>query len=226
MNEKDKSKIIERYQSRLEKYGPKQEALGWLKGRQRFRFLYLIQVENFKITDSVLDLGCAYGDLKDFLIKEGWKGKYTGVDIVPGLIEVARKKYEGIDVRLLDILEEGLNEQYDWVFSSGALTSKTETEDTYEYFEKMLSKMFEISLKGVAVNFCSPFVDFQSEINFHPDITKLLSIITKLTRRFTLRHDYMPYEFTVYMYKNDNIYKEANIFESELEKYEKYKVIE
>lgn len=225
MDNKDKQKIIERYEQRLREFGPVQKSLGWLKGRQRFRFYYLMNIERFGKNDSVLDIGCAYGDLKDFLLKEGWNGKYCGVDIVPSLIEIAKDKYQGIDARVVDILTEKFDEKFDWVMSSGALTSKTE-DDTYVYFSQMIGKMFEICKKGVAVNFCSPYVEFQSDVNFHPEIPKLLAIVTSHTKRFVLRHDYMPYEFTLYMYKDDAVNADANIFESENEIYNKYKVIE
>jgi SAM-dependent methyltransferase len=40
---------------------------------------------------SLLDLGCAAGDLLAGLRRNGWTGHYTGVDISPKAIAVARK---------------------------------------------------------------------------------------------------------------------------------------
>lgn len=224
MKNKDKEKIILRYEGRLKEFGAKQRALGWLKGRQRFRFHYLQQIEDFSEKDSVLDVGCAYGDLMPHLKEAGWDGKYSGVDIVPGLISEAQKRYPGIDAKVVDIIEDNYSQKADWVFCSGCLTSKTEEIDSYVHLEQMLTKMFEICNKGVSVNFCSPIVDFESEVNFHPDMSKLIAIISKLTNRFTLRHDYMPFEFTVYLYKDNSINKESNIFNSENDIYKVLKV--
>ena len=223
MKLKDKNKIIDRYEKRLKELGPVQESLGWLKGRQKLRFYVLKNIDNFHESDSVLDVGCAFGDLKQFLIQSGWNGKYIGVDIVPGLILQSRRKYKKIDVRELDILTDDFKEKTDWVFSSGALTSKTFEEDSYDYVEKMLIKMFEICQKGVSVNFCSPNVTFQSEVNFHPNFDKILKIASSITRRFSLIHDYMPYEFTLYLYKDDILNSEINIFESFEDLHEKLK---
>src|SRR5688572_24718155 len=39
--------------------------------------------------DSILDVGCGYGRLLEFLPKS-WKGEYLGIDISPDLIGVAR----------------------------------------------------------------------------------------------------------------------------------------
>jgi len=224
MEEKDKQKIIERYEGRLKMYGPVQKSLGWLKGRQRFRFHYLEEIRGFLKKDSVLDIGCGYADLSRHLLENNWKGHYCGIDIVPGLVEEAKKKYPNADVRLFDITQQQLGEQFDWVFSSGALTSKTESIDSYDHLETMLRAMYKLCRKGVAVNFCSPLVEFESDVNFHPDFGKLLGIVTKLTNRFTLRHDYMPYEFTLYLYTDNEINKEANIFASENFYYDKLKV--
>ena len=92
MEAKDKNKIIDRYEKRLKELGPVQESLGWLKGRQKLRFYVLKNIDHFQKSDSVLDVGCAFGDLKQFLMQCGWDGKYIGVDIVPGLILQSRIK--------------------------------------------------------------------------------------------------------------------------------------
>lgn len=212
MKTKDKNKIIERYENRLNELGPVQESLGWLKGRQKLRFFILKNIDKFNNDDSVLDVGCAFGDLKQFLIQTGWNGRYVGIDIVPALILQAHKKYKNIDARVLDILVDEINDEIDWVFCSGALTSKTEEEDSYSYLKKMLVKMFEISKKGVSVNFCSPNVTFESDVNFHPNFDKILKIVCSITKRFSLIHDYMPYEFTLYLYKDDSVNSNINIF--------------
>jgi SAM-dependent methyltransferase len=224
MKSNDKKKIIERYEGRLKQFGPKQKALGWLKGRQKFRFYFLEQISDSNENDSILDVGCAYADLYGYLKEQGWNGKYCGVDIVPGLIDEAKKRYPGVDARIGDILEDNFTEKYDWIYCSGALTSKTEDIDSYDHLEAMLNKMFEICNKGVSVNFCSPVVDFESEVNFHPQFDRLIKMILKLSKRFTIRHDYMPYEFTVYIYKDETVNKDANIFSAKDELYKVLKV--
>ncbi|MBI3500573.1 MAG: class I SAM-dependent methyltransferase [Bacteroidetes bacterium] len=226
MKEKDKKKIINRYESRLKQFGPVQKSLGWLRGRQRFRFHYLKQVTGFEKNDSVLDIGCGYGDLWRHLQQNGWKGKYTGIDIVPGLINEANKRYPKINFRLTDITSGKFNEVHDWVFSSGALTSKTEEIDSHEHIRQMLQKMFALCRKGVSANFCSPLVDFESDVNFHPQFDRILKITSELTKRFVLRHDYMPYEFTLYLYKNDAVNTKSNVFQSEMKLYNQLKVID
>ncbi|MFC1525528.1 class I SAM-dependent methyltransferase [Candidatus Latescibacterota bacterium] len=211
MDTVDKEKIIERYEERLGRLGPVPESLGWLRGRQNFRFHFLRQIEDFALGDSVLDVGCGFGDCYAYLRSVGWNGEYCGVDIVPGLISEGCRKYPNLDLRVLDIQEESLGRRFDWVFCSGALTSRIEG-DTYEHFRGMIGKMFGAAAKGVAVNFLSPLVDFSHEVHFHPDFGEIAGIIAKLSKRFTLRHDYMPYEFTAYIYSDSGVNVEANVF--------------
>jgi len=208
----DKKKIINRYESRIKEFGPLPQALGWFKGRQKYRFHFLAEIDGFEANDTVLDVGCAYGDMEPFLRSLSWKGKYYGVDIVPGLIKEGKRKHPDSELHILDIQKEKLGKIFDWVFCSGTLTSKTDQVDSYDHIQSMLDTMFNLCRKGISVNFVSPYVDYQSEINFHPDMSILIEIITGLTRRFSLRHDYMPYEFTVYLYKDQSIIREANIF--------------
>jgi len=217
----DKEKIVTRYESRLKEYGPVPQALGWFKGRQKFRFHFLAEIDGFQPYDSVLDVGCAYGDLEPFLRSFAWKGDYCGVDIAPGLIKEGERKYPDVDLRVLDIQEEELDRTFDWVFCSGALTSKTAEVDSYKHVKSMLSIMFNLCEKGVSVNFVSPYVDYQSEVNFHPNMSRIIEIMAELTRRFSLRHDYMPYEFTVYLYKEFEISAKANIFNKHWDLYQR-----
>lgn len=217
----DKGVIVDRYESRLNELGPVPEALGWLKGRQLYRFEFLRQIEGFGERDSVLDVGCAFGDLEPYLRSTGWGGDYCGIDIVPKLIEAGKEKNPGLDLRVLDIQQESLGQEYDWVFSSGALTSKCDEVDSYEHIFEMLTILFGQCRKGVAVNLLSPLVDFESDVNFHPEFAQVLDHVSKLSRRFSVRHDYMPYEFTVYIYKDDAVFAEGNVFEAYKSLYQK-----
>lgn len=222
MHEDDKAIIVERYERRLSEFGPVPKALGWPKGRQCFRFEFLSQIDGLQNGDSILDVGCAFGDLHAFLERRGWRGEYLGIDIVPGLIEQGRTRYPELDLRLMDLQNEQPTRTFDWVLCSGALTSKT-SGDSYDHFTEMLKIMFGLCEKGVACNFASPYVSYINEIHFHPEIGRLADIINAITRRFTLRHDYMPYEFAAYLYRNDCITGDVNIFDAHRELYEQTK---
>ena len=223
MKANDKSEIIQRYTTRLNEKGAVPEALGWLKQRQKFRFHFLTEIDNFGSKDSVLDIGCAFGDLEPYLRGIGWRGRYKGIDIVPSLIEAGLKKHPNLDIVTLDIQNDKLPEKFDWVFSSGALTSKTKDINSYDHLEQMLEIMYSLCNKGVSVNLLSPFVDYESDINFHPELPKFFDIVNKISKRYSLRFDYMPYEFTLYMYKDDEIMKHSTVYRAHEALFERLK---
>lgn len=89
------------YSKNVEKYGCIPAAIFWNSEKSQFnRFEILIKLvkkfqANYKI--SIADVGCGYGSLLDFLIKNNYKDiTYSGYDINPLLIKSCVKKYPNI----------------------------------------------------------------------------------------------------------------------------------
>jgi SAM-dependent methyltransferase len=219
MNPQDKKKYIERYETNYDRYGYDPKTLGWSKGRQEIRFHVLTSIGDVD-NKSILDLGCGFADLYDFLNKRGWQGKYTGLDIVPKLVEVARERHPGLDIRVLDILEKDIDEKFDYIFASGIFNAKLSGENNKLYIKKMMKRMFEMADIGVSVDFMSSYVDYRRGETYHTEPEVIFKMCKKLSKRVILRHDYMPYEFTVYVYKEDSINEKKNIFSEFLKQYD------
>jgi SAM-dependent methyltransferase len=202
MEPEERENLIQRYVDRFRKYGALPETLGWKKGRQKIRFQVLTDIAFLK-DDSVLDVGCGFADLYDFLRQKGWEGHYTGVDIVPVLVETAKKKHPALDIKILDILRDPLQERFDYVMASGLFNVKFKLADNLKFIDRMLRKMFALSRRGVACNFMSDYVDWKSEESFYVKPEVVFAMAKRLSRRIALRHDYMPFEFAVYLFKND-----------------------
>ena len=87
------------------------KSLGWgsdYSQKKRFDILLDIGVD---INDSVLDVGCGYGDFsKNFV-------DYLGIDLREDAIKMARNKYSDAKFELKSIYD--INDTYDWVFASG-----------------------------------------------------------------------------------------------------------
>lgn len=211
MQEKDKQKYINRYEERYERYGYDPKTLGWTKGRQKLRYHILTSIGPLQ-GKSVLDLGCGFADLYDYLREKGWNGEYTGFDIVPKLIEVARQRHPDLSLRLLDILSEPVEQKFDYTFASGVFNAKI-SQNNEEYIFAMLKRMLEITNIGVAADFLSTYVDFQHEGAFHASPEHIFAIARSLTRRVSLRHDYLAYEFCIYLFKADQMTKENGVFD-------------
>jgi len=210
----DRLDYIERYEKRLKEFGYSPAALGWgVHGRQEIRFQVLAEAALAAPESSVLDVGCGFADLYDFLTDHGWKGQYTGIDIVPGLLRIARERRPGLDVREADITDEGASiGEYDFVISSGTFNAALPSGDNASHIETALRRMFSHARKAVCVDFLSSYVDFQKPGAHHTDPAWALATCKRLTRRVALRHDYMPYEFSVFLLRDDRI-SERNVFQ-------------
>jgi 2-polyprenyl-3-methyl-5-hydroxy-6-metoxy-1,4-benzoquinol methylase len=209
MREDDKEKIIASYNETLRKYGYDPRSLQDFKGREHVRYKVLSEIGDLNGC-SILDVGCGFGDFGGFLIKSGLNVTYTGYDINPNIIKVAKEAHPSFRFEVKDLEEEHVEEKFDWVFGSGLFNHKISNNEAW--INRMLEKMVDLCKKGVGANFLSTYVDFMQDISYHASPEVMFSFCKRLSKRVTIRHDYMPYEFTVYIYKDDRI-NQRNVFE-------------
>lgn len=205
MDERDRRATIARYESRLAQHGPTAEALGWGKvGKQEIRFAALAEPALRFPESSVLDVGCGFADLFDYLSAHGWHGRYTGVDIVPALLGVARERHPGIDVRELDVMTSAI-EPYDFAIASGVANARLEHATHDHYIERLVTTLFAHARVLAAADFLSTWVDFTRPEAWHTDPAWALGLGRRLTRRIALRHDYLPFEFALFLHRHDAV---------------------
>lgn len=212
MEDGDKQKILARYKERVDKFGHGAAAIGEPRDRQAYFFHFIIDAEGFDLSSSILDIGCGYGDLYGYLRSIGWNGRYTGIDVNRDLIEEGRRKYPDADLRVLDIQQQGPSEQFDWCVACGVLTARTEAIDYLAHLQDILDRMWRVSRKGLMFNLLSPLADYVHPFHARPPFDKVLKAVTRITSRFTLRHDYMPYDYAIYMYKNSAVNRDSLVF--------------
>ncbi|HEY2574246.1 MAG TPA: methyltransferase domain-containing protein, partial [Verrucomicrobiaceae bacterium] len=87
-------RLVERYSTRLAKFGDDPRTLGWDKREsQHTRFSIAIDQVDFK-GRSVLDVGCGLADFHEFLNSRNAKpASYTGCDINPELLRRCRERF-------------------------------------------------------------------------------------------------------------------------------------
>jgi SAM-dependent methyltransferase len=205
MNENDINEYISRYTKRFNEFGYSPETLGWGKNsKQTVRFSVLAENALKDKNCSVLDIGCGFADLYLYLKSNGWSGSYTGTDLVPVLLEKAKELYPEIELLQVDIASEDLIKA-DFVIASGIFNSEILEESNESHIEKSIKKMFELSNKALCVDFMSTYVDFKKTGAWHTSPEWAFSIAKKLSKRVILRNDYMPYEFSLIIFKDDTI---------------------
>jgi SAM-dependent methyltransferase len=206
MEPSDRAGYVERYERRLVETGHSPETLGWGRlGRERVRFARMAEVIEEVDAESVLDVGCGFADLHDYLRERGWSGRYQGIDIVPGLLAEARRRDPDLALDEADAADfrSGEQELFDVVVASGVFNARIASEPNQAHIERTVRRMFELSRIAVHVDFLSTYVDFQHPDAWHTDPAWALDLARGLSRRFRLRHDYMPFEFAVVIYRDD-----------------------
>lgn len=118
---------------------------------------------NWQNVDSVLDIGCGYGHLIGYLRNtRGFKGNYTGIDIISEFISSARACY-GQDHRNLFVEDDFLN--YNWkgrkfeiVVAIGVLGVNYDHPDKHGalsdvYAEEIIQLMSELAIVAMSTYF-------------------------------------------------------------------------
>ena len=205
MNAVDRKQYIDRYTRRVREHGYSRRALGWSNPDSNLRFKVLSEPILRDRNASVLDVGCGFADLYRFLRNSGWNGRYTGIDIVPALLDMARERDGGIDLHEKDVSELSPKEgMYDYVLSSGIFNASLICEDNRQHIVDTLSCMFALCKRAVCADFLSTHHSPQVQGVCYADAVWMLQIAFSISRCVNLRHDYMASDFSVFIYRDLN----------------------
>ncbi len=161
------------------------------KDSQEIRFKIITEISPSIFNCKVLDYGCGIGDLCTFLELRSFSGEYSGYDLLLQMIEEAKKRHPAY------CFSDNISQSnFDFVVSSGIFTLST-TQEMYAEIQKM----FGLCFKGVVFNSLSSWAPNKEEGEFYADPLKTVDFCRTLSPKVVLRHDYMPHDFTVYMYK-------------------------
>lgn len=203
------------YQDSFRKNGDSPAALLTPKGRHALRFRSVLPYLHGKGTTSILDYGCGLGYLYDYLNQKSANIDYRGLDITPEFIDTCVEKFSPKAKFSLIQPEDKIDGQYDIVFSSGVFNIRLNggEADSKAYAFDRIESLFQSCGDVLICDFLSPFVDFKQEESLHFSIDEIAEFCYKrLSRRFLIRHDFLPYEFTLIVHKNANIERPGNFY--------------
>ncbi|MBI5099794.1 MAG: class I SAM-dependent methyltransferase [Nitrospirae bacterium] len=202
MDEISKEYVISFFDKRLLLHGDRPEAVGWSSKGQILRHQAMLDVGDIN-NNKILDFGCGKGDFYNFLEDSGIKAKYSGFDINEKLIRLAKKKYPDIDFRVFDIDKDILDEDFDFIFLCGVFNLQVEGID--ETIKKTLTKLFQHCNTALVINALSshePNKDFELHYMCPEEIINFA--VKKLSPYVSLRHDRIPSDFTMFVYRDIN----------------------
>jgi SAM-dependent methyltransferase len=199
MKDRDRAEVTHFFNDNLRRYGYDPRSLGWTPGTQETRFRVLTAIGDLEGC-TVLDVGCGFGDLYEYLCRNGIDVDYTGVDISHDILEVARQRHPDAKFIVADFEEATIHGRFDWAFESGVFNYKVSDHETF--VRNMIRKMLKASTRGIAADFLNHRGGFLSAGLYHPDPADIYAMCSKLSRRVTLRCDYKPTEFCVYLYRD------------------------
>lgn len=155
---------------------------------------------------DVLDLGCGLGHLYEYIKKNISNIRYSGLDISDIFINKCKCKFPEVEFFCKDILQEDDFGRYDFIIMNGVFTEKLNLsyESMWDFFTRMITKVYTVCDKGIAFNLMSKDVDWERDDLFHVPLNQVSLWLTgNLTRNFVIRYDYGLYEYTVYLMKEN-----------------------
>ncbi|MBO5975146.1 MAG: class I SAM-dependent methyltransferase [Paludibacteraceae bacterium] len=199
------------YRTRYNQWGCSPKSLGWDKGNQSVRFDVLTSHYSFE-KKTVLDIGCGFGDLVNVLEKKASCFEYTGIDLSDDFVQRATQLHPDCEFFQQDILSFAPQKMFDYAIASGTFNLKLQGVDQYEFIEEVIKKTLQLCTDGFAFDFLSDKVDYRKEETFHYSPERILSIAYKYSRNVMLRNDYMPFEFSLFLSKDDSFEKHDTLF--------------
>src|SRR3989344_7434016 len=195
---KDNNKLYKEFR---EDYGVTPEGLGWnSKFDQEKRFEVLLKIAEFTGKGlqgkSILDVGCGFADLYDYIKKQVPDFKYTGIDINPENLKIAKENHKELNLILGNILDNKLP-KFDFVISSGLFATKLE--DNNNFIKDMINKMSELSNIGFSFNFLKKLY-FDSNLAEY-DHKEVYTFCKKKFKEVMLLDNYLPDDATLLIKK-------------------------
>jgi SAM-dependent methyltransferase len=194
------------FDKRIQEHGASPRGSDWnSETSQNIRFgqlLKVIETPSF----SLLDYGCGYGALADYLELKGFEADYYGYDILESAIETARKAH--LDkARRLFFTDKSQLPVCDYTVASGIFNFRGEQsfEEWTEYVLGVLAEFDQLSQHGFASNFLTKYSDAEK---MRPDLYYADPLFLfdfckqNFSRNVALLHDYRLYDFTLIIRKD------------------------
>lgn len=205
-----REKLNTYFTEKLEKYGATAKGMDYNgEAAQHVRFAELIKIiRNPAEKFSILDYGCGYGALFDFLHRHGWQFDYYGVDRIEKMVIAGKETHKDFPNAHFTTDEKELG-PVDYLIGGSIFNNKLEVPnaDWQDFVVKTLHDMNNLCSKGFSFNMLTAYSDedrmaqrpdlFFGDPLFFFDVCK-----RNFSRNVALLHDYGLYDFTILVRKD------------------------
>jgi cyclopropane fatty-acyl-phospholipid synthase-like methyltransferase len=194
------------YSAKIKEYGRSPLGVDWNgKESQFLRFQQLLKIVQVDGEFSIIDVGCGYGALIDYLRSNFRKFKYIGIDISEEMIASATAQYEKDESVRFHVLSNTPTHA-DYCVASGIFNVrlKHDKNEWWSYLRSTLDHLNEASGMGFSFNCLTKYSDNEKmhDYLYYADPCKLFDWCKRrYSKQVALLHDYGLYEFTILVRK-------------------------
>lgn len=202
-------KVYAYFDHTLKTHGATAQGADWNSAQaQEIRFDQLLKIVKEQSDFSLLDYGCGYGALADYMLRKGLLfDRFYGYDILPAMIEKASQLHNQFTNQIYTA-DFSTVPQVDYAVASGVFNIRLDA-TTEEWTQYALDCMKDLYLRvenGFSVNFLTGYSD-ADRMAARPDLffADPLFMFDYCKRHFSrnvaLLHDYEIYDFTILVRK-------------------------
>ena len=205
MKEEIKKEVEKYYSDKVVEHGATSQGVDWNGKESHFlRFEQLCRPINFNEKFSLLDYGCGFGSLIEFLNKSSTNFIYLGYDLSDEMIKKANELYIENNISFFSDSEK--LEKVDFVIANGIFNVRLETEESVwkKYILETILDINKYALKGFSFNILTSYSDeeYKKDYLYYANPLEIFDFCKKnIARNVSLIHDYDLYEFTIIVKK-------------------------
>lgn len=202
-------KLEQYFTEKLETHGPTPQGIDCNGApAQLARFAELVRVIHPAKPFTVIDYGCGYGAMFDFLNARGWQFEYYGVDLIEKMITAGREIHKSFPNAHFTTDEKELPVA-DYLVAQGIFNIKMDS--PYDEWQGMiletLPRMNALCSRGFSFNMLTQYSDADRMAErphlFYGDPLLFFDFCKRnFSRNVALLHDYGLYDFTILVRKD------------------------
>lgn len=210
MNNEIYSSIAQYFERTLEQHGPTAKGVDWRdETAQEMRFEQLLKIlpvaQEVLEKPTLVDFGCGYGQLFEFLKSKKLECEYIGFDCLQAMIDAGCEKYKG-QKNCQFVCGKEFNIECDYLVGSGVFNYRGESEyhDWLKFVFAELSKIDIHTRKAFAVNFLTSYSEpgkMRDDLFYADPCVLFEHCMRNFSRNVAIMHDYGAWEFTLIVRK-------------------------